>query len=193
MRILIYTSAFAVCHLALSVASGESLKNKPFHDKPHSIPGKVEAEHYDRGAAELAYHDNDEKNHGANYRGETQVDIEKRPDASNGYGVGWTQKGEWIVYSVKVKQSGNYTIEIPVASDKKGGTFHLEFNGQDVTGPISVPDTGGWDKLQRINKKDVRLRQGLFQMKMVMDSEGASGSIGDIDYLRFVKMGSDDS
>ncbi len=193
MRILIYTSAFAVCHLALSVASGEPLKNKPFYDKPHSIPGKVEAEHYDRGAAELAYHDNDEKNHGANYRGETQVDIEKRSDASNGHGVGWTHKGEWIVYSVKVKQSGNYTIEIPVASDKKGGTFHLEFDGKDVTGPISVPDTGGWDKLQRINKENVRLRQGLFQMKMVMDSEGASGSIGDIDYLRFVKVGSDDS
>ncbi len=161
---------------------------KPYGGKPHMIPGTIEAEHYDEGAADVAYHDNDKENLGADYRPGTQVDIEKRPDASNGHGVGWTRKGEWIVYTVVVKESGEYTLEIPVASNKNGGAFHLEFNGDDVTGPIHVPDTGGWQKLKLITKRGVHLDKGNFAMKMVMDHQGPSGSIGDIDYLRFVKQ-----
>ena len=74
--------------------------SKPYKGKFHQIPGKIEAEHYDEGAPGMAYHDVDKKNHGADYREVTQVDIEKRSDASNGHGIGWTRKGEWINYSV---------------------------------------------------------------------------------------------
>ena len=68
-------------------------KPKPFGGKPHKIPGLVEAEHYDEGAPGVAYHDNDANNQGAPYRKNTQVDIEKRDDASNGHGIGWTGAG----------------------------------------------------------------------------------------------------
>ena len=165
--------------------SAAETRTEPYHDQPHAIPGKIEAEHYDKGRAEHAYHDIDEKNHGVDYRGVTQVDIEKRADASNGHGIGWTRKGEWVVYSVTVKEAGSYDLEFPVASNKQGGTFHLEFDGKDVTGPIQVPDTGSWQKLQIIKKSGVRLKKGSFKMKMVMDKDGPSGSIGDIDYVRF--------
>ena len=160
---------------------------RPHGGAPHVIPGTIEAEHYDEGAPGVAYLDVDEKNHGADYRGVTQVDIEKRPDASNGHGLGWTRAGEWVVYTVVVQESGTYTVEFPVASNKKGGSFHLEFNGRDVTGPIEVPDTGGWQKLQMIQTDNVRLEAGEYVMKMVMDTAGPSGSIGDIDFIRFVK------
>ena len=76
---------------------------------------------------------------------------------------------------------------MPVASNKKGGTFHIEMNGKDVTGPIDVPDTGGWKILKMITHKDVKLDKGAYKMKVVMDSEGPSGSIADIDYFKFVK------
>jgi len=168
-----------------SKSSSNEARPRPFGGKPHSIPGTIEAEHYDEGAAEVAYHDLDAKNHGAPLRGETHVDIEARPDASGGHGIGWTKAGEWLVYTVDVKEAGTYTIEIPVASEKEGGTFHLEFNGMDRTGPIQVPDTGSWQKLQLITKRGVKLERGVQVMKMVMDREGASTSIGDIDSLRF--------
>lgn len=120
------------------------------------------------------------------YREQTQVDIEKRDDdASNGHGVGWTKKGEWLIYSVTIKQSGKYTLSIPVASSKSGGKFHLELDGKDVTGPLSVPDTGGWDKLQVIEKSDIELPEGNHRIKILMDEEGESTSIGDIDCLIF--------
>lgn len=160
-------------------------RTRPFGGKPHPIPGTIEAEHYDEGAAEVAYHDVDPKNHGAPLRGETQVDIEARPDASGRHGIGWTKAGEWLVYTVEVKEAGTYTIEIPVASQKEGGTFHVEFNGADRTGPIQVPDTGGWQKLQLLTHRGVKLGPGVQVMKIVMDRDGASQSIGDIDLLRF--------
>lgn len=165
-------------------------KSRPFKGKVHAIPGLIEAEHYDEGKAGVAYSDVDEKNRGADYREPTQVDIEKRSDASNGHGIGWTKKGEWVVYSVEVKEPGVYKIEMPVASKKKGGIFHIELNGKDITGPISVPDTGSWQKLETITHKTKRIAySGRFVMKVVMDSEGPSKSIADIDYFKFVKQG----
>ena len=83
-------------------------------------------------------------------------------------------------------QANTWTkVEIPVASDKQGGTFHLEFDGQDVTGPIQVPDTGGWTTLQTISKNGVPLKAGQQTMKLLLDTEGPSGSIGDIDFFEF--------
>lgn len=173
---------------AFNAGAADEVKTKPFGGKPHVIPGKIEAENFDRGKPQEAYRDFDEKNLGADYRGPTQVDIEKRPDASNGYGVGWTRKDEWLVYSVSVASSGTYEVEFPVASNKKGGKFHLELDGKDISGPIQVPDTGGWQRLKKIKKKGLRLKKGRYLLKMVMDSEGPSGSIGDIDYLLFTKQ-----
>ena len=108
----------------LFVASAQA-DPKPYKGKVHQIPGKIEAEHYDEGAPGKAYYDVDKKNLGADYREVTQVDIEKRSDASNGHGIGWTRKGEWLNYSVDVKESGTYTIEMPVASKKSVGCLFL--------------------------------------------------------------------
>ena len=66
-------------------------ESQPFKGKVHVIPGTIEAEHYDEGKAGVAYVDLDPQNQGADYREPTQVDIEKRPDASNGHGIGWTR------------------------------------------------------------------------------------------------------
>ena len=157
----------------------------PYGGERHAIPGRIEAEHFDLGPAGQAYLDNDPENQGADYREPTQVDIEARPDASNGHGLGWTLAGEWVTYSVTVTQPGTYGLTIPVASDKLGGSFHIEMNGEDVSGPIQTPDTGGWDKLQLLSITDVQLSQGDHTMRIVMDSDGPSGSVADIDYLEF--------
>lgn len=166
----------------------EAGDTKPFQGKTHLIPGLIEAEHWDEGAAGVAYSDVDPENKGEAYREVTEVDIEKRSDASNGHGIGWTKAGEWLIYTVEVKESGTYCIEMPVASKKKGGEFMIEFNGEDVTGEISVPDTGAWTKLEMLTHKDVKLEAGTYQMKVIMLREGPSTSIADIDYFKFVKQ-----
>jgi putative heme-binding domain-containing protein len=160
-------------------------KPKPFGGKPHKIPGLIEAEHYDEGPAQVAYLDNDANNQGASYRKNTQVDIEKRDDASNGHGIGWTGAGEWLSYTVEVAADGTYAIEMPVASPKEGGLFHLEIEGKDLTGPIRIPDTGGWTILKTISHPGVKLKKGVHVIRVVMDKNGANGGIGDIDYFKF--------
>ena len=180
MKHILIASLFFTAGLVLA-------DSKPFKGKTPQIPGKIEAEHYDEGKAGVAYRDNDVKNSGVDYRGPTQVDIEKRPDASNGHGIGWTRKGEWLHYTVEVKEAGTYTIEMPVASNKMGGLFHMEIKGLKITEPIRIPDTGGWDKLKLIKCAGVKLTKGRHVIRVVMDEQGPSGSIGDIDYFKFVK------
>ena len=160
-------------------------KPEPYGGKPHKIPGLIEAEHYDEGPPEVAYRDNDARNQGAPYRRNTQVDIEKRDDASNGHGLGWTGAGEWLSYTVEVAAGGTYAIEMPVASSKQGGLFHLEIAGKDLTGPIRIPNTGGWTTLKKISAKEVKLTKGVHRIRVVMDAVGPSGYIGDIDCFKF--------
>ena len=160
---------------------------RPFGGTAHKVPGLIEAEHYDEGPPGVAYRDNDANNQGADYRKYTQVDIEKRNDASNGHGIGWTKAGEWLSYTVEVSADGTYAIEMPVASNKQGGLFHLEIEGNDLTGPIRIPDTGGWTILKKISHKGVKLKKGVHHIRVVMDKVGPSSSVGDIDYFKFTR------
>src|SRR5690606_17771897 len=58
---------------AATVLAEKPAAPTPYHGKPHVIPGKIEAEHFDKGPAGVAYRDVDEKNLGADYREPTQV------------------------------------------------------------------------------------------------------------------------
>ena len=176
---------FGEVEKTVSTKEKEPEPSGPFGGKPQTIPGKVEMEHYDVGPPGTAYKDNDPKNQGADYRKNTQVDIEKRGDASNGHGVGWINAGEWINYTVEVKESGTYEIKIPVAAQKVGGLFHLEIDGKDLTGPIRIPDTGAWTQLKTLTHKGIKLTKGSHVIRVVMDENGESGYVGDIDCMIF--------
>ncbi|GIW87524.1 MAG: hypothetical protein KatS3mg108_1848 [Isosphaeraceae bacterium] len=166
-------------------------ETKPFRGKPHAIPGTIEMEDYDEGGEGVAYHDADpenlEKEHPP-YR-DGGVDLEWRAAASQDYNLGWTRPGEWLIYTVEVTESGTYRIDAMVACQGEGGTFRLEFDGKDVSGPIRVPDTGGWQHLKPMRHEGIKLTAGTYRMKLVLDTPGVSGSIGDIDYLRFTRAG----
>lgn len=184
---LLLSLGLTACVTFGSPAAGAG-PTRPYGGSAQAIPGLIEVEHYDEGGPEEAYSDSDPANHGADYRGPTHVDIEQRPDASNGHGIGWTRAGEWLTYTVVVREPGIYTVEFPVASRGGGGVFHLEIAGVDITGPVRIPDTGAWTKLERIRAQTIRLAKGTFVMKMIMDANGETGGIGDIDYMRFIQL-----
>lgn len=108
------------------------------------VPTRIEAEHYDLGGQGVAYHDLDSDNNGGAFRPLEGVDIENCSDVGGGYNVGWIRTGEWLEYSLVAGQAGVYDVRVRVACFENPGTFHLELGGVDVTGPISVPVTGGW-------------------------------------------------
>ena len=68
-----------------------------------------------------------------------------------------------------------------------GGLFVLKIKGKSLCKAIRIPDTGGWDKLKLIKSAEVKLDKGRHIIRVMMLDQGLSGSIGDIDYFKFVK------
>gem|GEM_PF-3274708 len=156
----------------------------PYGGTPASIPGRVEAENYNTGTG--AYHDLDSGNTGGQYRSD-DVDIGTCVDTGCGYTLGWVFDDEWLRYTVNVQTTGTYQIDFRVASDGQGGTFHLEVDGQDVTGPMTIPNTGGWDTWQTISKSGVSLTAGEHVLRLAMDTNGSQliPNIGNINWMDF--------
>ena len=62
-------------------------------------------------------------------------------------------------------------------------TFHLEVDGIVKTGALSIPDTGGWQQWQTVSAA-VTLAAGVQRLRVVLDTNGSSGSVGNLNYLR---------
>jgi hypothetical protein len=154
----------------------------PLSGSPLVVPGRVEFENYDNGGEDIAYHDTTATNAGGLYR-TNAVDIKACTDTGGGYLVGWTTAGEWLKYTVNVATAGTYAIDVRVASSGAGGTFHIEVNGVDKTGPTAVPNTGGWQVWKTITKTGVALGSGTQVIRVVMDVNGASGSVANFNWF----------
>lgn len=163
-----------------------SATTSPYSGNPATIPGTIQAEDFDNGGEGLAYHDNSSGNNGGAYRS-TDVDIEATADTGGGYDVGWTTAGEWLNYSVAVAQSGSYMLTARVAASGAGGTFHVEFGGVDKTGPLTIPNTGGWQSWIDISTT-VSLVGGAQPMRIVEDTNGAGGVFGNFNYVRLTAI-----
>jgi PKD repeat protein len=158
---------------------------------PVAIPGRVEAERFDYGGPNVSYHNLQVKTEDAyltryvtTFRVTDSIDFDVVTNTS-GFAIAVTQAGEWLDYTVNVATNGLYALNVRLASLGAGGTFHIEFGGVDQTGPLTVPDTGGWQTWQTLTKSNVTLVAGPQVMRVVMDSGGISNLVGDIDYLDF--------
>ncbi|WP_298738746.1 glycosyl hydrolase family 18 protein [uncultured Chitinophaga sp.] len=139
----------------------------PFNGTRATIPGKIEAEHYDNGGEGVAFHDLTATNLGGQFRTSEAVDLESC--AEGGYDLGYVQAGEWVEYSVNVAQAGSYTLEARVATTGSG-TFHVELDGQHISGPIAVPNTGGWQNWTTVSVNTPALTTGNKILRVVIDA-----------------------
>jgi carbohydrate binding protein with CBM6 domain len=147
-----------------------------------AVPGRIEAENYDKGGEGLAYHDTTAGNSSGMYRSDG-VDIRVTADAGGGYNVKSVRAGEWLAYSVAVSAAGTYALDVRFASSGAGGTVHLAVDGKDVTGPIALPDTGGWGAWKTVTKTGVTLTAGAHVVTLVVDANGPAGWAADINWL----------
>ncbi len=154
---------------AITVGGGAAVS--PYGIAAAQIPGQIEIENYDLGAAGAAYHDADAGNTGNTYRTDN-VDMEACTDAGGGYNVGWTAAGEWLSYTVHVTQSGTYQFSVRTSSSAGGGKFHIEIDGVDATGVLSVPSTGGWQTWTSTVSGPVKLVAGVHTLKFFIDASG---------------------
>jgi hypothetical protein len=159
-----------------------SATSAPFTGSAIALPGRIEAENYDKGGEGVAYHDTTAGNSSGAYRAD-DVDIRATSDASGAYNIKSVRAGEWLAYTVNVASAGAYAVSFRMASSGTGGTVHLAVDGVDVTGPVALPDTGGWNLWQTFTKSGVTLPAGVHVLKLVIDANGSGGTAADVNWI----------
>ncbi|HMG90367.1 MAG TPA: carbohydrate-binding protein [Chryseolinea sp.] len=84
--------------------------------------------------------------------------------------VGWTAAGEWLKYTVDVKETGSYKLGLMYTANQNG-QISLSVNDDDITGPIDISstyfaeDTIAWRQWHHWNYKDgiaeIQLNKGI--------------------------------
>jgi endonuclease/exonuclease/phosphatase family metal-dependent hydrolase len=163
---------------------GSAPGNTPYGGTPAAIPGRIEGEKFDDGGEGVAYHDTTAGNSGGQFRS-TDVDIEGTTDTGGGYDVGWLPATEWLKFTVNVASTGSYTLNARVADIGAGGSFHVEVDGNNVTGSLAVPDTGDWQSWTTVSRSGISLTAGQHVITFAADTNGTSGVMGNLNWMEF--------
>ena len=159
----------------------DPVPREPFGGKVAEIPGKIEVENFDipgTGKANKSYNENDSEDRGeTNYREGTGVDIYKK---ATGYVVGYNEEGEWLEYSVNVKEAGDYTMFASVATSNSTSGFSLSLDGDVLVENVALSGSS-FDEFTKV-KANVKLPAGEHILRMTV-----TGSWFDIDYFNFAK------
>jgi hypothetical protein len=121
----------------------------------------------------VAYHDLTPTNIGGQYRPSEGVDIiASRDPHGGGHAINNFQTGEWLSYTVNVAAERNYDLGVFASNNQRTpASFHIEVDGVDVTGSVSVPRTGSWSAFRWVIKEDVKLSAGKHVIKVVSDQQ----------------------
>ena len=90
---------------------------------------------------------------------------------------------------MNVSTAGTYTLEFRVASSGGGGTFHVDSGTQNISGPISIHNTGGWQTWTTVTKTGVNLSAGPQVWTVRFDAVGTGGAIGNLNWIRVTSGG----
>ena len=101
----------------------------------------LEAEDFNDGGKTYGYMDRDDTERNV-YRPTAGMTIEAR--AGGVYNLGSLESKEFTRYTIHVEKAGLYDVDCYVASQNNGGRFHLNINGVNKTGTVSVTGNGGW-------------------------------------------------
>jgi len=140
-----------------------------------AIPGKVQAENYNKGGAGKAYMDLDKGNEGGKLR-KDDVDIYQ---PNMGIVVGHCQKSEWLKYTVNVEADGEYEISALVAGDNGTGSFALYMDSVKI-GTEIANEGKGFDTFTEVSGGKATLKKGEHELKLEITNDWI-----DIDYVEF--------
>lgn len=212
---LITAILLSVCMLACVSSSVRS--GKPWKSTMQSLPGRMECEFYDEGGEGVAYHDADSINNGSGklnpvngnmlneFRMKEGVDISYTKTGGiddNPYNMfqpipdqlyaGWTEPGEWINYTVNVKEAGIYTVGLMYTANGDG-SISLDMNGRQVMAPSKITstynaqDSIAWRQWHHWNRIDslaqIKIDKGIHTLTLHIVEHGNMN----FDYLEFVK------
>ena len=138
-----------------------------------AIPGKFEAENYDKGGEGVAYHDSDGYNQGGSYRSDG-VDIAA---SGTGYVIAYSNTNEWLEYTIDVAEDGEYDIVISYSSARPGGGAKIGVSLPDenivLAESFELPVTGNWSTHKEITiEYNVTLTKGKHIFRLTVKDRG---------------------
>ena len=148
----------------------------PYGGVRQTVPGHVKIERYDEGGEGIAYHDADVVN-SCGYRAIEGVDMCFNTATQQGI-LGWTLAGEWLNYSIEVMESGYYTLTVSNAVQGLSGIQHIEIDGTDVTGAMTIPVSGSYTNFLPVIRQGVLLQRGPHMLRLVFDAESIGAVSG---------------
>ena len=172
------TNSAGTGSLPLTITMKVSTVESPYDGVAATIPGTIQAENFDNGGPGVAYYGTNNINNGGLYRTSETVGIENCSEG--GYDVGWTNAGEWLQYTVNITAVGTYTLQARIASSNGGGPIYILMDGVNITGNISIPNTGGLQTWQTVSVTTPSLSGGKHLMRIVMSAGGFN-----LDYVTF--------
>jgi beta-glucanase (GH16 family) len=169
---------FEIDYVRVYDMDNSSIAETAYNGSSYSIPGKIESENYDIKCGG-AYYDVDGINNGGQYRLDG-VDVENCTDAGGGYDVGYSDVGEWMDYTVTVAKTSNYDVDLRIASGATGtSAMHVEVDNVNVTGSVTVSNTGGWQTWKTTTVKNISLTQGKHTVRLAFDSTNINSNYMD--------------
>ena len=132
----------------------------------------IDFENYDVGGAGKAYYDMDTENQGGEYR-EDRVDIVTKEDkCGKGFAVGYTQKGEWLEYTVNVAAEGTLPYELSYATGSENVGVQFFMDNEPITDTLKLEGTGDWDTYTTFKGETTKkLTKGEHVFKVQMTSD----------------------
>jgi hypothetical protein len=144
---------------------------------PHTIPGKIEAEHYNDGKNGEGYRKKIQGNTDGLYR---RDDVNIR-QTEEGFAVSDMEADEWLKYDVYSECTTEYIFSMNASNGSASpGVIHLECDGKDISGPIEIPSTNNRNTFTRIPVPGLSITRGKHIITLCVDS----GSV-DIDWIQF--------
>jgi hypothetical protein len=171
-------------------ATVNGARQTPFKGTPFAVGGTpvtIQAEDYDFGGQDVAFNDTTTSNIGGQYRPSEAVDISAIAGAPGTYRISSAVSGEWMEYTTDVSTGGTYLMEFRVGNTDPGSTFHVEINGVNVTGALSVPDTDSFDAFATVSKQ-LTLQSGVQVIRFVFDNASSGGNGAAFDWMKITQQ-----
>ena len=143
-----------------------------------AVPGRIESENYRIGGSGVGYSDTTAGNSGRQYRND-DVDIETSLDTGGGYDVAWIMPGEWLAYDINVATDATYQVVARLSTPSGNRKFHLEIDGTNVSGSVTMPWTNGWQNWTNVTFS-IPLTAGPHTLRFVAETDRFN-----VNYLEF--------
>ena len=156
---------------------------KPFSENKIVDGAVLYAVNYDLGRNGVAYYDKDTanyrissgkpgvRNRGGVYRNDG-VDIYKDSNAYERYYVGNIEDGEWLQYTIDVKEADTYVLTFSISSESVNGKITITDSNRPTAKMVSIPSTGSHKKWGIVKIENITLSAGIHKLKITADTGG---------------------